>query len=181
MGASFAKLLNRLFFGGKDARILMLGLDAAGKTTVLYNLKLGEVVVTIPTIGFNVESLQYRNIKFVVWDIGGQSKIRPLWHHYYTGTDALIYVVDSNDHERMEEASEELRSVLSDSEMHNIPVLILANKQDLPYALSVSAVAQKLQLSSLPNKWFVAKTCATSGEGLYEGLDWLTNTLNRKK
>merc|ERR1712154_71057 len=88
-----------------EMRILMVGLDAAGKTTILYKLKLGEVVTTIPTIGFNVETVEYRNLSFTVWDIGGQDKIRPLWRYYYQGTHALIYVVDSNDRERIDDSS----------------------------------------------------------------------------
>merc|ERR1712107_801856 len=93
MGGVFAKL-----FGGKrEMRILMVGLDAAGKTTILYKLKLGEIVTTIPTIGFNVETVEYKKINFTVWDVGGQDKIRPLWRHYYQNTQGLIFVVDSND------------------------------------------------------------------------------------
>lgn len=80
MGGLFTKLFDG--FGTRDMRILMVGLDAAGKTTVLYKLKLGEIVTTIPTIGFNVETVKYKNINFTVWDVGGQDKIRPLWRHY---------------------------------------------------------------------------------------------------
>ena len=82
MGGFFAKALEKLM-GKKEMRILMVGLDAAGKTTILYKLKLGEIVTTIPTIGFNVETVEYKNISFTVWDVGGQDKIRPLWRHYY--------------------------------------------------------------------------------------------------
>ncbi|KAK8650054.1 hypothetical protein V6N13_139704 [Hibiscus sabdariffa] len=85
MGLSFAKLFSRLF-AKKEMRILMVGLDAAGKTTILYKLKLGEIVTTIPTIGFNVETVEYKNISFTVWDVGGQDKIRPLWRHYFQNT-----------------------------------------------------------------------------------------------
>lgn len=76
-------------FGSKEMRLLMLGLDAAGKTTILYKLKLGQDVTTIPTVGFNVETVTYKNVKFNVWDVGGQDKIRPLWRHYFSGTFAL--------------------------------------------------------------------------------------------
>ena len=85
MGLAFSKLFDK-FFGKKEMRILMLGLDAAGKTTILYKLKLGEVVSSVPTIGFNVETLEYKKIKFTVWDVGGQDKIRLLWRHYYQNT-----------------------------------------------------------------------------------------------
>eukprot|EP00493_Phyllostaurus_siculus_P011173 UN11330 len=104
MGAFIAKVWDK-FAGPTESRILMVGLDAAGKTTILYKLKLGEVVNTIPTIGFNVETVTYKNIKFTVWDVGGQDKIRPLWRHYYTGTNGIIFVVDSNDQERMDDES----------------------------------------------------------------------------
>ncbi|KAA8529590.1 hypothetical protein F0562_034310 [Nyssa sinensis] len=94
MGLTFTKLFSRLF-AKKEMRILMVGLDAAGKTTILYKLKLGEIVTTIPTIGFNVETVEYKNISFTVWDVGGQDKIRPLWRHYFQNTQGLIFVVDS--------------------------------------------------------------------------------------
>merc|ERR1719449_328928 len=87
--------------GTREMRILMVGLDAAGKTTILYKLKLGEVVNTIPTIGFNVETVQYQDIEFTVWDVGGQEKIRPLWRHYYANNSGIIFVVDSADTDRL--------------------------------------------------------------------------------
>lgn len=85
MGGQFSKMMGKIF-GSKEMRLLMLGLDAAGKTTILYKLKLGQDVTTIPTVGFNVETVTYKNVKFNVWDVGGQDKIRPLWRHYFSGT-----------------------------------------------------------------------------------------------
>lgn len=128
-----------------------MGLDAAGKTTILYKMKLGEVVTTIPTIGFNVESVEYRNLNFTVWDVGGQDKIRPLWRHYFQNTQGLIFVVDSNDRERIGEAAEELQRMLSEEELANAAVLVFANKQDLPNAMSTPEVNDKLKLHSLRN------------------------------
>eukprot|EP01112_Ceratiomyxa_fruticulosa_P010238 TRINITY_DN26_c0_g1_i4.p1 TRINITY_DN26_c0_g1~~TRINITY_DN26_c0_g1_i4.p1 ORF type:complete len:182 (-),score=35.83 TRINITY_DN26_c0_g1_i4:284-829(-) len=181
MGASFGKLFSRLF-GKKDMRILMVGLDAAGKTTILYKLKLGEIVTTIPTIGFNVETVEYKNINFTVWDVGGQDKIRPLWRHYFQNTQGLIFVVDSNDRERVNEANEELQKMLNEDELRDAVLLVFCNKQDLPNAMSVAEVTDKLGLHSLRNrKWYIQSTCATSGDGLYEGLDWLSNTLSSSK
>ena len=112
----------------------MVGLDAAGKTTILYKLKIGEVVTTIPTIGFNVETIEYKNITFTMWDVGGQYKIRLLWRHYYQNTQGIIFVVDWNDKERIEESREELHWMLSDDELKDAWLLVLANKQDLPGA-----------------------------------------------
>ena len=89
----------------RQCKVVMLGLDSAGKTTILYSLKLGDVLMTIPTIGFNVEEVNFKTIKFMVWDVGGQEKLRNLWTHYFDKSKALIYVVDSSDSERVELAS----------------------------------------------------------------------------
>eukprot|EP00441_Pelagodinium_beii_P039010 CAMPEP_0197647462 /NCGR_PEP_ID=MMETSP1338-20131121/25442_1 /TAXON_ID=43686 ORGANISM="Pelagodinium beii, Strain RCC1491" /NCGR_SAMPLE_ID=MMETSP1338 /ASSEMBLY_ACC=CAM_ASM_000754 /LENGTH=180 /DNA_ID=CAMNT_0043221263 /DNA_START=82 /DNA_END=624 /DNA_ORIENTATION=- len=180
MGMAFTKLFAGLL-GKKEMRILMVGLDAAGKTTILYKLKLGEVVTTIPTIGFNVETVEYKNISFTVWDVGGQDKIRPLWRHYYQGTQGLIFVVDSNDRDRIEDAKEEMTKMLNEDEMRDAILLVFANKQDLPNAMPAAEVTEKLGLQTMRNRqWFIQSACATTGDGLYEGLDWLSRTLSAK-
>lgn len=169
------------FFGKKEVRIVMVGLDAAGKTTVLNKLKFGEVVMTVPTIGFNVESIEYKNLQMQVWDIGGQDKIRPLWRHYYQGTNAVIFVIDSNDAERMSLAREELESMLQFPELRDAKLLVYANKQDLKGAISTKTVAKALDLSSLKtHEWYVQGTSATAGQGLIEGLDWLADAIQRQ-
>lgn len=175
MGGLLSKVLGRLF-GNKEMRILMLGLDAAGKTTILYKLKLNQGVTTIPTVGFNVETVVYKNVKFNVWDVGGQDKIRPLWRHYYTGTQGLIFVIDSADRDRIDEARKELHRIILDREMSNSVLLVFANKQDLSNAMSPAEVTEKLHLHKLLNTlWYVYPSCATTGEGLFEGLAWLSN------
>jgi len=188
MGSAFAKLFSGLF-GKKEMRILMVGLDAAGKTTILYKLKLGEVVTTIPTIGFNVETVEYKNISFTVWDVGGQDKIRPLWRHYYQNTQGVIFVVDSNDKDRIDDkngyehsAKDELNRMLSEDELRDAILLVFANKQDLPNAMKVQEVTERLGLNKLRNRqWYIQGASAPTGDGLYEGLDWLSNTLSKKK
>ncbi|KRY50482.1 ADP-ribosylation factor 1-like 2 [Trichinella britovi] len=180
MGNLFASLFKGLF-GKKEVRILMVGLDAAGKTTILYKLKLGEIVTTIPTIGFNVETVEYKNISFTVWDVGGQDKIRPLWRHYFQNTQGLIFVVDSNDRERVGEARDELIRMLAEDELRDAVLLVFANKQDLPNAMNAAEVTDKLGLHTLRNRsWYIQATCATSGDGLYEGLDWLSSQLKNR-
>ncbi|KAK9761706.1 ADP-ribosylation factor, Arf Arf6 [Basidiobolus ranarum] len=180
MGASLSRILSKLF-GNKEMRILMLGLDAAGKTTILYKLKLNQSVTTIPTVGFNVESVTYKNVKFNVWDVGGQDKIRPLWRHYYTGTQGLIFVVDSHDQDRIDEARQELHRILSDREMKDCLLLIFANKQDLPEAMSPTEMTEKLGLHKMSARnWYVHPSCATTGEGLCEGLGWLCQNVKSK-
>eukprot|EP00794_Sanderia_malayensis_P006295 gene6295-7017_t len=179
MGLTISSLFQK-FFGKKPVRILMVGLDAAGKTTILYKLKLGEVVTTIPTIGFNVETVEYKNISFTVWDVGGQDKIRPLWRHYFQNTQGLIFVVDSNDRERVQEAADELDKMMKEEELTDSILLIFANKQDLPNALTVSELTEKLNLHLFKGrKWYVQASCAAQGTGLFEGLDWLSNELSK--
>lgn len=156
----------------------MLGLDAAGKTTVLYKIKLDENVNTIPTIGFNVETVQYKKVNFTMWDVGGQDVIRPLWRHYYQNADAVIFVIDSNDHERLGEAREVLHKVMSNDLLRDVVLLVLANKQDLPNSIDAVKLGHHLNLQELKQKnWYVQPACASTGEGLFEGLDWLSRQL----
>ena len=191
MGNRFTALFKG-FFGPKEMHILLVGLDSAGKTTILYKLKLGQIVKTIPTVGFNVETVTYKNISFTMFDVGGQDKIRPLWKHYFHNTQAIIFVVDSTDQDRIcnvsnsdsksSTASEELMKMLEDDELREAKLLVLANKQDLPDAMNAEDLACTLGLHSLQNReWHVQETCATTGDGLYEGLDWLSSNKKRKK
>ncbi|EAS05366.1 ADP-ribosylation factor(Arf)/Arf-like (Arl) small GTPase family protein (macronuclear) [Tetrahymena thermophila SB210] len=181
MGQLILKALNSLQ-SKKERRILMLGLDAAGKTTVLYQMKLKEQVQSVPTIGFNVESVEYKNLKFTIWDIGGQWKLRQLWHHYFQGNNALIYVLDSTDAERMKDAKQALEMVLESQDMAGIPVLILANKQDIA-VMSLSEIQEKLQLHTIKGigQWYIQGCCALNGEGIYDGFDWLSKVLNQQQ
>ncbi|KAG5623881.1 hypothetical protein H5410_009099 [Solanum commersonii] len=150
MGISISKFV-KMLFAKKEMRILMVGLDAAGKTTILYKLKLGEIVTTIPTIGFN---------------------IRPLWRHYFQNTQGLIFVVDSNDRDRISEARDELHRMLNEEELRGATILVFANKQDLPNAMNVADITDKLGLHSLrQRRWYIQSACATSGQGLYEGIN----------
>eukprot|EP01079_Euglenida_sp_SAG-EU17-18_P008554 gene8554-1530_t len=151
MGGVVAKLFPKT----RELRVLMMGLDAAGKTTALYKMRLGEVITTIPTIGFNVETVAYKNIEFVCWDVGGKDKIRPLWRHYYQNTQAVIFVVDSHDVDRIEMARQELATMLAEDELRDSALLVLANKQDLEDigALSPEEVEMALGLwSSVPHR-----------------------------
>jgi small GTP-binding protein len=126
--------------------------------------------------------VQYRNITFTVWDVGGQNKIRRLWRHYYQNTNGLIFVVDSVDGDRFKEARDELHSLLSNDEMRDAKVLIYANKQDLPTAARASTVAEKLNLRKLSShEWHIQPVSAVTGDGLYEGLDWLSKAIKSAK
>jgi len=162
-------------------RILMLGLDSAGKTTILYRLQIGEVVSTIPTIGFNMETVQYKTIKFQVWDLGGQSSIRPYWRCYFANTRAIVYVIDSSDHARLKTSRAELLTLLAEEELKGVPVLIFSNKQDVEGALTPGKMSEALGLDGEKGReWSIRGSCAIKGEGLEEGLDWLVNVIQKK-
>ncbi|KAI0347482.1 ARF/SAR superfamily [Trametopsis cervina] len=187
MGLSFSSLYNSLsslvrWSKEQDVRILMLGLDSAGKTTILYRLQIGEVVSTIPTIGFNVETVEYKNIKFQVWDLGGQSSIRPYWRCYFPNTSAIIYVIDSSDRDRLPTSRTELLTMLSEDELAGVPLLVFCNKQDMEGALRPDEISEKLGLAGgeKGREWSVRGSCATKGEGLEDGLDWLVNAIQKK-
>jgi small GTP-binding protein len=178
MGSLLGKLLSSISWGTKDYGILMIGLDNAGKTTILYKMKMGELVTTIPTIGFNVESIKYQNVSFTVWDVGGQDKIRPLWRHYFDNIQGLIFVVDSNDKDRISEARDELHKLLKNSELSQAKLMVFANKQDMAKVLTSKEVTDRLHLSQLKQReWHVQACSATTGDGLREGLDWLAAAL----
>jgi len=176
--------MSRLFetlFGSREYRILILGLDNAGKTTILYRLQneSDEAVQTIPTIGFNVETLQYKNIKFQVWDLGGQTSIRPYWRCYYPNTDAIIFVVDSADVERMPVAKGELAAMLEEEELREAILLVFANKQDQKGALNAQQISDALGLPEVRNRqWSIQETSALQGKGMFEGFDWMATNIS---
>jgi ADP-ribosylation factor 1/2 len=126
-----------------------------------------------------VEKVQYKNVLFTVWDVGGQEKLRPLWRHYFSNTDGLIYVVDAADADRVAAAAEEFHSIVSDPLMAGACVLVFANKQDLPRAVDPAGIVAALDLPARlrGRRWHVQGAVATKGEGLYEGLDWLAAAL----
>merc|ERR1712176_204873 len=179
-GILFSRVFQSLF-GSQEGRILFLGLDNAGKTTILYKLQNeaeDEEGMTIPTWGFNVETLQYKNIKFQVWDLGGQTSIRPYWRCYYPNTDAIIFVVDSADSERMQIARGELAAMLEEEELRDAILLVFANKQDQRGALNAQQISDALGLPEVRNRqWSIQETSALQGKGLFEGFDWLSTCI----
>ncbi|XP_038010835.1 ADP-ribosylation factor-like protein 1 [Motacilla alba alba] len=181
MGGFFSTIFSSLF-GTREMRILILGLDGAGKTTILYRLQVGEVVTTIPTIGFNVETVTYKNLKFQVWDLGGQTSIRPYWRCYYSNTDAVIYVVDSCDRDRIGTSKSELVAMLEEEELKKAILVVFANKQDMEQAMTPTEMANALGLPALKDrKWQIFKTSATKGTGLDEAMEWLVEALKSRQ
>ncbi|XP_053455793.1 ADP-ribosylation factor-like protein 14 [Nycticebus coucang] len=164
----------------KQAQILLLGLDSAGKTTLLYKLKLAGDIVTIPTIGFNVETLELgRGLSLTVWDVGGQETMRTAWGCYCENTDGLLYVVDSTDRQRLEDSQREFEHILKNEHIKRVPVILLANKQDLPGALTAMDITRKFRVKKLcsDRSWHVQPCCAVTGDGLAEGFRKLTESV----
>ena len=197
MGLQFSKFWNHLF-GDDEFRILILGLDAAGKTTILYKLHMGEVQNTTPTIGFNVETIQFNDrTKILSYDLGGQSKVRKLWRHYYDNTDGVVFVIDSCDHDRLAPveddkdweddeskafSSEEIKKMMSDDLLRNASLLVMANKQDCKNALLTQKVLAKLNLqANVKQPWYIQGTSAITGDGLHEGMNWLIASIKDTK
>lgn len=168
-------------FRNKEVKVLYIGLDAVGKTTLLFRLKLGEVVSTIPTIGFNVEKVEHNGLTMVTWDVSSRDKMRSLWRHYYDMMDAVVFMMDSTDRERLGEAVEELRRVIDDVQLdyRDLPMLVLANKQDKEGALSPDEIRDAINGRGhrfrMPLEVF--PTSGLTGEGVSEALDWLTTQL----
>jgi len=165
---------------GKELRILLLGLDSAGKTTLLKCLASEDPSHITPTQGFNIKSVVSSNFKLNVWDIGGQRKIRPYWKNYFENTDILIYVIDSSDTPRFEETGMELAELLEEEKLCGVPVLIYANKQDLINAANASDIAQGLQLNTIRDRtWQIQPCSALTGEGVKDGVNWVINTIEK--
>ncbi|KAI5268672.1 ARF/SAR superfamily [Aureobasidium subglaciale] len=174
----YLSTFSRLVWAKKEIRILILGLDNAGKTTLLYRLKIGEVVTTIPTIGFNVESVNYKNLNFNVWDLGGQTSIRPYWRCYYANTAAVIFVIDSTDVDRLATAADELSAMLNEEELRDAALLVFANKQDQPGAKGAGDISEALRLGELKDRnWTIVACSAIDGRGVSEGMDWMVVSL----
>lgn len=168
----------------KRPHLLMLGLDNTGKTTLFnrINSSQSEWIREGPTVGYNVQPIRFRKLSCRLWDVGGKRPIRTLWKHYYQGTDALIYVVDSTDSERFPDAADEIKRVLSHQEMKNVPVLVIANKQDLPTAYKPCEVKKQLALSEFEgNSIIFHGTSAVTGKGVKKGVKLLHKIIKEKK
>jgi len=165
-----------------EARILMLGLDNAGKTTILKRMSEEDISHIMPTQGFNIKKIKNGNLNLNVWDIGGQRTIRPYWSNYFESSDALVYVVDSSDRRRLEESGSELRDLLADDKLGGIPVLVFANKQDLLQAVPCEEIKEVLNLSDIKDREWTIQSCSgKDGNGLEDGLQWLSGQCTSAK
>ena len=178
MGFILSKILEFFTKSRNNFKIIILGMQNAGKTTILYRLSLGTLVKTTPTIGSNVEELTYNNVKFQAWDLGGQESTRSVWDVYYMSTDAIVYVIDSQDDEYFEESKAQFHKLLTHPTLKNALILIFANKQDLPGAKDVNKLMQDYELDKIKDHiWNIQSCSALKGEGLITGIKWLSEQL----
>ena len=177
LSAWFSWIYEPLF---KDKSILILGLDNAGKTVVLYCLKLNEALdYTIPTIGFNAEEIELKGLKIRALDLGGQCQFREMWEHYFEDASGVVFVVDSCDRNRFSTSSQELLRCMTHPVLKDKPFLILANKQDLPNAASKQDIIREFNLESMSDThtWHVVECCAKQNERIHIGVQWIVNYL----
>lgn len=176
---SMKNMFNSMF-GRRKVKLVMVGLDASGKSTILYKFITGETQNLIPTTGFNYEEVNFGNLCFNIWDVASQYKIIALWKHYLIDADALIFVVDISNMERMKNAKIELFKLLESEESRDMPLLVFANKIDLGIN-NEQVVIKELKLNTInERKWFCIGTSAKNGSGIQEGFDWLAKNLKRK-
>ena len=181
--AAKANIFEAEFAGGPvtEVKVLLVGLDSTGKTTLLNKLKASEYILPSPTIGFNVESVNYKNIRMTIWDVGGGEKIRHFWKNYTEDISAIFFVVDSSDRDRILVARRELEN-LFDHCSEKIPLLIFANKSDRLSSMNVSEIWTRFSLESVTNReWFIQASNFISGVGIYEGLEWFYEHITHSK
>lgn len=165
-----------------EQKITIVGLDSAGKTTILYQLHKGQHIDTEPTLGFNVEVVEHNGVRMTMWDLGGQAKIRSCWKKYFLQANAVIFVIDSADATRFDEAKTELSNMLENMDLRDIPLLVYANKQDNPLAKNSAEIGNMLGVNSEAKRAkHIQGANGKTGEGLKEGLDWLTQELKARK
>lgn len=230
MGLLVSSLWRRLF-SFQEFKVCVVGLDNAGKTTILFQLHMGEVVETQPTIGSNVEEVMHKNVKFMMWDLGGQDSLRAGWRTYFHGTHAVVVVVDSTDRQRIGLVRDELWRMMQHAELSTACFLVFANKQDQMKkgggdngaaasagdgssegastdsagdaansngsgvtsssspglasssgsgCMSAAEIAEQLNLQAIKtHPWHIQACCALTGEGLREGIEWITQTVTK--
>ncbi|CEH14069.1 adp-ribosylation factor-like protein 5a [Ceraceosorus bombacis] len=182
MGLAISTLWSSLLGRSKELKICILGLDNAGKTTLCYQMSMGQAVATAPTVGSNTEQFTFKNLSFILWDVGGQASLRASWTSYLAGLGegkgGVVFVFDSTDRERISVALQELHRVAGDEQVQTAPLLIFANKQDVQGCLNPAEISDALNLTALRLRdWHIQGCSALTGKGVTEGLDWLAARL----
>ena len=168
MGASLESL-----WSPKESKILLLGSSSAGKTSILYQLKLGKKLEELPPLALNTETVPWKKHTLAFFDLSSQDNIRPIWPFFFPNTKGLIYVIDSSDAKSFEIVKQNLSLLLTEKELSQVPLLVCANKEDLA-TNSESDISQSIGLNIIQDRaWRLQKTSALTGKGLADGVDWL--------
>ncbi|KAL7961481.1 ADP-ribosylation factor family domain-containing protein [Trichoderma compactum] len=174
-------ILRKARLKDKEMRILMLGLDNAGKTTIVKKI-MGEDVNTVsPTLGFIIKTIDYEGYKLNIWDVGGQKTLRSYWRNYFEKTDALIWVVDTTDRLRIDDCREELHGLLEEERLAGACLLIFANKTDVDGCMTEAEIVTLLRLNDIPtHQWHVLPSSAMTGKNLYQGMSWVVEDAKKR-
>lgn len=166
----------------KEMRILMVGLDNAGKTTIVKRINGEDTSSISPTLGFNIKTMQYNSFRLNIWDVGGQKTLRSYWRNYYEQTDGMVWVVDSSDLRRLNDCRHELHGLLKQEKLAGASLLIFANKQDIKGAMTPQEIARVLNLEVMDGSrhWQIIGCSAVTGEGLLAGFDWLVSDIGSR-
>ena len=165
-----------------NGKLLFIGLDNAGKTTVVQCLLGGNPYSVAPTRGFTTTEIKFDKSKYDIIDLGGQLSVRVRWSDYFDGVSGIIWVIDSSDKRRMYENGRELASLLQEDRIIGVPILFLANKQDLATAAPASEITVDLELHSIRNHdWRIQGCSAIGNQGIKEGIDWLLDSIKKRK
>lgn len=177
-------------FRTEELHVLMLGLDKAGKTTLLERLKTAYASVPgtdrdkiLPTVGLNVGRMQAYQAPLIFWDLGGQAGLRSIWDKYYSESHAILFVADCTDEARLDEAKAALDHVVASRELFGAPLLIIANKQDVASAVSRTVIADRFGESTLQSQrpCRIQPASAFTGEGISEGMQWLVQAIKKSQ
>ncbi|EMT64178.1 ADP-ribosylation factor-like 2 [Fusarium oxysporum f. sp. raphani 54005] len=174
-------ILRKARLKDKEMRILMLGLDNAGKTTIVKKV-MGEDVNTVsPTLGFIIKTIDYEGYKLNIWDVGGQKTLRSYWRNYFEKTDALIWVVDATDRLRIQDCRDELQGLLLEERLAGASLLVFANKTDVEGCMTEEEILSELQLESIrTHRWHILPCSAMTGTNLEEGLSWVVEDAKKR-
>lgn len=165
----------------KEMRVLFLGLDNAGKTTILKKLNNESISDISPTLGFNIKSLIIDGYTLNIWDVGGQRTLRPYWRNYFESTDGVVWVVDSSDRMRMNDCRNELMELLHEERLAGATLLVFANKQDLAGSMQLEEIRDALELQSIiSHRWVIYPCSASTGENLNDGMNWLVKEVAKR-
>ena len=175
------KILRKIKLKEHQVRLLTLGLDNSGKTTIIKSFLSQDPTSTSPTLGFTINTLKYKSNTINFWDIGGQTTIRSYWRNYFEETDGVIWVVDSSDKLRLNDCKDELHNLLKQEKLAGATLLVFCNKQDINGALNVEEIKNILELDTITTRhWIIMPCCGLNGNGLENGLEWLMDDISSR-